>query len=288
MRARVLFLAAILVLAAASPSAAGNLVTPSCWQAFAPRPANAPASGKSEQEGDTLLTLASEDRRFVYGGWRCRVDAVTGGSYYQLRALALPDGVESVRESLTVLLRWKGDFGAEVAPSYVWDSRPAGRPDEGIVFERRVQAPPKARAVEVELVLQWSKAGRVTWRQVSLAAAPPPSPRKARVAAVWFRPRGAKNGGESVAQVAAYADTVAAREKPDVVLLGEVINHAGSPGSLDADAEPIPGPTTERLGELARRHAAYFAFSMLERSGPDIFNTAVLIDRLAVRAAGPC
>ncbi|RPJ85483.1 MAG: hypothetical protein EHM13_00905, partial [Acidobacteria bacterium] len=278
MRVLTLLLAAASTLFAAPSSAGDNLVSPSCWEAFAPRPANSPMSEKSVQADDTRLTLASRGQRFVYGGWRCRVEGIDGGRYYQLRAQALPEKIESLRESLTVLLRWKGDFGGEVAPSYVWDFRPSERSEGGILFDRSVQAPAKARAVEVELILQWSKAGRVTWQQVSLTAAPPPATRTARVAAVWFRPRGAKNGAESFAQVAAYADTVAAQHKPDVVVLGEMINHAGSPGSLDADAEPIPGPTTGQLGDLARRHSAYFAFSILERSGTDIFNTGVLID----------
>jgi predicted amidohydrolase len=278
MRTWTLLFAAIGLLAARS-SAAGDLLSPECWQPFAPRPVAAPASSRSLEGGELRLTLASENRPFVYGGWRCRAEGIEGGSYYRLRALALPVDLASVRESVTVLLRWRGDFGAEVAPTYVWDHRPAGTPDGALAFDRTVQAPARARAVDVELVLQWSRTGVVTFRDVSLIAAPPPPPRKARLAVVWFRPRGSKDGAESVARVAAYADTVAARDKPDVVLLGEMINHAGSPNSLDADAEPIPGPTTERLAALARKHSAYFAFSLVERSGTGVFNTGVLIDR---------
>ena len=279
MRAHILLVAAALGLCAAPPSSAGNLVSPSCWEPFAPRPVNAPAASKSAEGGDTALTLASQGKRFVYGGWRCRVDAIDAGGFYELKAHALPVNVASLRDSLTVLLRWKGEFGGEVAPSYVLDTGPAASPEGAILFERRVQAPPGARAVELELVLQWSERGEVTWRGVSLTAAPPPAPRKARVAAVWFRPRGAKTGAEAAAQVAAYAETVAGEHRPDVVLLGEAINHAGAPGSLDDHAEPIPGPTTERFGEVARRHSTYVAFSLLERTGRDIFNTGVLLDR---------
>ncbi len=279
MRASSLLLAAAAVGFWASPSFAANLIAPSCWEAFAPRPVNAPAATKSSEAGDAVLTLASQGKRFVYGGWRCAVDGIDGGGYYQFTAQGLPVDVASVRQSLTVLLRWKGDFGDEVAPSYVWETSPAGSAKGALRFERRVQAPSKARRVVIELVLQWSETGRVTWRGVSLAAAPPPAARKARLAAVWFRPRGAKTGAEALAQVAAYADTVAAQHQPDVLLLGEAINHAGAPGSLDDHAESIPGPTTGRLGDVARRHSTYVAFSMLERSGPDIFNTGVLIDR---------
>jgi len=279
MRTATLVLAAAAAFSAAPSSAADNLVSPSCWESFAPRPVNAPAASKATEGGDSVLTLVSAGKPYVYGGWRCRVDGIRGGGYYALRALALPVDVESARESLTVLLRWKGDFGAEVAPSYVWDFRPADAAKGALLFDRRVQAPSKASAVDVELILQWSARGRVTWRQVSLTAAPPPAPRTARVAAVWFRPRDAKTGAESVAQVAAFAGTVAAERTPDVVLLGEAVNHAGAPGGLDDHAEAIPGPTTERLADLARTHSTYVAFSMLERVGPDIFNTGVLIDR---------
>ena len=150
------FLAAVLGLVTTGASAADNLVSPSCWQPFAPRPANAPRSSKSLRAGDAELTLASAGQSFVYGGWRCRVEGIAGGSYYQLQAEALPAGIELVRESVTVLLRWKGDFGSEVAPSYVWQWRCVEALKSGLVFERCIQAPAKATAVEVELVLQWS------------------------------------------------------------------------------------------------------------------------------------
>ncbi len=44
-------------------------------------------------------------------------------------------------------------------------------------------------------------------------------------------------------------------------------------------AETIPGPTTARLGEAAKRHASYLIAGLYEREGATIYNTAVLIDR---------
>lgn len=280
MRSVTWLVAAVALLAVPAASAApDNLVSPSCWETFAPRPVNAPASEKSLRGDDAALTLVSGGKRFVYGGWRCRVDGIVGGGHYQARALAVPAGIESVRESVTMLLRWRGEFGGEVAPSYVWNARPAGRFDAGLLFDRVVQAPPKATAVDIELVLQWSKAGRVTWREVTLSTAPVPQPRTARIAAIRYRPREERTGADSAAHAAAYADTVAAASHPDVVLLGEMINHTGSAASLDEDAEPIPGPTVGLFAELARRRQAYVAFSLVERAGDDLFNTGVLIDR---------
>ena len=44
-------------------------------------------------------------------------------------------------------------------------------------------------------------------------------------------------------------------------------------------AEPIPGPTTERLGELAREHGVVIVGSLFERRAPGLcHNTAVVLD----------
>jgi predicted amidohydrolase len=44
-------------------------------------------------------------------------------------------------------------------------------------------------------------------------------------------------------------------------------------------SEPVPGPTTQALGELAKRHNTYVAAGLYERDGVAVYNTAVLIGR---------
>jgi N-carbamoylputrescine amidase len=45
-------------------------------------------------------------------------------------------------------------------------------------------------------------------------------------------------------------------------------------------AEPIPGPSTERLGKLAKKHGVVIVGSLFERRAPGIYhNTAVVFDR---------
>jgi N-carbamoylputrescine amidase len=45
-------------------------------------------------------------------------------------------------------------------------------------------------------------------------------------------------------------------------------------------AEPIPGPTTERLGALARQHGVVIVASLFERRGAGLYhNTAVVLER---------
>jgi predicted amidohydrolase len=172
-----------------------------------------------------------------------------------------------------------------VAPSYVWDGRALKQPEGAYEFDRVLEAPPKTRAVELELVLQWTPTGQVEWQSISFQPSAAPAARKVRVATVWLRPRNSHSGADSVQRFAEYIDRIAPEHRPDVIVLGEMINRVGVSGEPDEQAEPIPGPTTERLAGQARRYRSWIAFSMVERDGPDLFNTAVLMDRTG-RIAG--
>jgi len=67
--------------------------------------------------------------------------------------------------------------------------------------------------------------------------------------------------------------------KPDIVCFPEEITLAGSGKGHAEVSEPIPGPTTKRLGELARRLHAYVVAGINEREGEVLYNSAVLIGR---------
>jgi predicted amidohydrolase len=82
-----------------------------------------------------------------------------------------------------------------------------------------------------------------------------------------------------VQKAVAYASQVASANHPDVIVLGELLNVIGAPGTFESKAEPIPGPSTTAVAALARAQHVNIVFGMLERSGSQLFNTAVLIDR---------
>ncbi|MCX7597837.1 MAG: hypothetical protein N2512_03070, partial [Armatimonadetes bacterium] len=72
---------------------------------------------------------------------------------------------------------------------------------------------------------------------------------------------------EKLAQLAELAAT--ARPKPDLVLFPEHCNVSGLP-TMEAQmeaAEPVPGPTTERLSEVAVKHNMYIVVPMPTRDG---------------------
>lgn len=222
----------------------------SCWQRFAPRAQNAPVGELRKEGNGYALTLGSGGKPNVYGGWRCRVEGIEGGRFYRMCVQVRPKGfahTASLRESLGAQIRWRGDFGEAVAPTYVWELRALREPAGAYEFDRVLQAPPKTRAVELELVLQWTPTGQVEWHSASLQPSAAPPARKVRVATVWLRPRNSPSGGDSVRRFAEYIDRIAPAHRPDVIVLGEMINRVGVAGEPEVQAEPIPGPTTERM-----------------------------------------
>jgi predicted amidohydrolase len=160
-------------------------------------------------------------------------------------------------------------------PDYVYKATREGRWTK---IELETQAPQKATAVVFQLYLSNAPQGAVWWDDLSFDQVPAPGPRKVTLASINLRPERTGSAAESVRR---FLETIESgvREKTDVILLPEGITVIGT-GKTYADvAEPIPGPTTASLGELARKRSSYIAAGIYEREGPVIYNTAVLLDR---------
>jgi predicted amidohydrolase len=71
----------------------------------------------------------------------------------------------------------------------------------------------------------------------------------------------------------------AAEQRADFVCLPEAIALVGTPLNYVSASEPIPGPSTEFLGNVARENNLYIVAGLLEKDGAIAYNTAVLIDR---------
>src|SRR5262245_60710261 len=99
-----------------------------------------------------------------------------------------------------------------------------------------------------------------------------------RVAAVQMNSRDDK---ESNVETALELIDRAAGNGARLVALPEIWTYYGPDAGNFAAAEPIPGPTIERLAERARRHGIYLhCGSVHERAAgePRLFNTAVVVD----------
>jgi predicted amidohydrolase len=105
-------------------------------------------------------------------------------------------------------------------------------------------------------------------------------PRKVTVATTSLRTDGSRRTVESNLAAAERLLGQAAAVKPDIVCLPEFFGLTGmSSQEWAAAAEPVPGPTTERIGALARRGGMYVVCPLLERRGDRLLNAGVLLDR---------
>lgn len=272
-------LAAAMLLPGADAAAATELMpaSESGWREFAARDATQPQNSVWYHTSGYVLNTYGNGNDQVYGGWRTTIDNLDGNRHYRFRARAKVQNMASVRESFTILLRWRGNFGGEVKPDYVWDYETLA--DGTIRFDRTIKAPPGTQSVDIELVLQWAPDGVLDVGELSFQEAAAPPDRNARVAAVYYRPWNTANGRDSVQRAADYGRQVASQYGPDVMVFGELLNVIGAPGSMEQKAEAVPGPSTSIMAALARDFRTYVVFGLLEDDGGQLRNTAVLFDR---------
>jgi predicted amidohydrolase len=130
--------------------------------------------------------------------------------------------------------------------------------------------------VIVELHLRWTAGSEVRWGGVSLTETAAPAPRTVRLATVHYIPSRGKTPEDNCRQ---YEPLIAeaARQKADFVVLGETLTIVNLGKKYHDVAEPIPGPSTEYFGQLAKKHNLYIVPGLLERDGHLVYNVAVLI-----------
>src|SRR6185312_3582728 len=209
------------------------------------------------------------DRREGLDGYWKKEFPVTGGKSYQFRANYRAEGVSVPRRSIVAEIRWIDDRGRKVPLDQQPDNGflrgvtalaepefPATRGTEANGWTEvsdTYQAPARAARAVVELHLRWATDSNVRWSGVSLAETSPPPPRTVRVATVHFKPSGGKTPADNRRM---YEPLIAeaARRKADLVVLGETLTYPGLGQTYAEVAEPIPGPSTEFFGRLAKEH----------------------------------
>lgn len=80
-------------------------------------------------------------------------------------------------------------------------------------------------------------------------------------------------------EIAAEAAADADRHRPDLFCLPEAVDFGWLHQQGRRDALPIPGPYTDFLASLARRHNCWICGGCLEKDGAGVYNSAVILDR---------
>jgi predicted amidohydrolase len=100
---------------------------------------------------------------------------------------------------------------------------------------------------------------------------------------IWVATTAFGGGGPTVRHNRDKAEALierAAMDRPDVICLPETFTSTGVGATRAAElAEPIPGPTTDMVRNLARKHSTNIICPLLEKRGEVVHNTAAVIDR---------
>jgi predicted amidohydrolase len=269
---------------------------PDGWQPASPREEIAPRFSfdrKGGPKGDGSLIITADQREGLHGWWE-KMTPITGGKFYRFHAVRKTHNVEVPRYSALARIVWKDDKGHWVqadppphpnGPKAETGYLPLAEPEYPVDTKETdgwtelagvYRAPSKATRAVVELHLRWAPAGRIEWAEARLTETTPPQPRKVRLAAVHYIPHGGKTPMDNCKQ---YEPLVAeaARQKADLVVLGETITQVNLGKTYAAVAEPVPGPSTAYFCELAKKYRIHIVVGLVERDGNLIYNAAVLI-----------
>jgi predicted amidohydrolase len=269
--------------------------SPDGWTVAAPRDEIRPEFSYDPTggaDGKGCFVIKADRREGLDGCWK-KTFPVTGGKHYRFGASYQAKGVTLPRRSVVAEVHWRDERGKPVpldqpaVTNYLRGATPMAETEfpstratdrEGWTeVSDTYQAPARATQAVVELHLRWPPpGGEVRWAGVSLSETDPPAPRKVRLATVHFKPSGGKTPEDNCRM---YEPLIAeaARQKADLVVLGETLTFVGLGKKYHEVAEPIPGPSTDYFGRLAKKHNLYLVPGLLERDGHLVYNVAVLI-----------
>src|SRR3954471_1704732 len=242
-------------------------------------------------QGRPALVIRADAREGLDGCWK-RSFPVTPGRHYRFSAVCRAQDVAVPRRSVVVKLNWRDARDQPVAldepavQGILQGMKPmaetefpavvAMRPDGWTEMAGTYRAPAGATQLVVQLHLQWAPSATVRWSDVSVVETQPPPPRTVRLAAVHFRPSGGRTAADNCRM---YEPLVAeaARQKADLIVLGETLTYVNVGKAMHEVAEPVPGPSTEYFGRLAKQHKCYIVAGLVERDGHLVYNVAALL-----------
>lgn len=267
---------------------------PGGWTSASPRDEIAPKfryDARGGRDGKGALVMESDAREGLAGSWTKTVP-VKGGQWYRFEAFRRVKNVAAPRRSVVARVLWldeKGNAakhdtpvtahyyppgaGLRAEPEYPMDKTADARGWTEVSDTYR--APGNAARAVIELHFRWAPKAKVEWSQISLAETAPIS-RKVRLATIHLQPKQGKMPQEKPPQFASLIEE-AARQKVDLVVLPETLTYYGTGKKMVECAEPMPGPSTDYFGTLAKKHNLYIVAGLIERDKHLIYNVAMLI-----------
>jgi len=232
---------------------------------------------KNTFRGQPTLILGGGGKEYADGHWY-KIVHVEAGAYFQYRSYFMATKVEESNRSILARVIWLNESGEQVGYTEYPNTLPDKTNEGWSIFEHLYKVPTETKKAKLELHYRWDADGMVRFSDASLQKAIPPDPRIVRLATVHLKPHDSESSLENLRQFSTLV-AQAGMQKPDIVCLPEAITLVGTNQNYVSASEPIPGPSTKFLGDVARKYHTYLVAGLLEREGDVVYNTAVLIDR---------
>ncbi|HJN15305.1 MAG TPA: nitrilase-related carbon-nitrogen hydrolase, partial [Armatimonadota bacterium] len=260
----------------ASPSAAQNLVANpgfdnlDGWEVWAQRDEIRPEVSIAETGGreGAAAVITCEAHRDS-GQIQQTFGPVTSGATYGVAVWLRPENVPAVSESTWVKLQWMDADDHALEKQFV---PLAGRNGDWVRAAARLEAPEGAATAKLEIGMSWAAGGKLFIDEAVVTEIAPVKHLTVRLGTVCYIPSETDGPDDNRRQYAEQAD-IAGQRGSDIVCLPEGITVVSTGKTYVEVAEPVPGPSTEVLGEVARKHEMYIVAGVYEREGQTVYNT---------------
>jgi predicted amidohydrolase len=256
----------------------GTAETP--WHFKAQREEIAPAHWVDSEVlygGKATLALSGQGKAHSNGSWYLESD-VSPGNIIEFEAFFRQSKVDLPNRSILARIIWQGKDGKRInQPEYPGTLREKTANDWNII-KQRYKVPERAVTARLELMFRWDADGTVHFSEATFKEVQEIGSRPVNVAAIHYHPQNSGSSKENLENFSRYIK-LAADSNADIVCLPEAITLVGTGKSYTEVSEPVPGPSTDYLGSIARQYKIYIVAGILEQDGPVVYNTAVLIDR---------
>jgi predicted amidohydrolase len=249
------------------------------WEFYSQRADIAPVhwvDGDIVFKNQPTLALAGEGKAYINGSWT-RLFDVNPGRFYEFKTHFKTDIRSQIDRSVLAQITWLNKAGERVDyieyPAFgaIWNN-------DWSQIRQIYKVPESTVMARIDLILRWAPEGTVFFGGTELREVTPPGSRMVRIAAIHHRPGNMENSSQSRKSFEPHI--ISAGEKgADIVCLPEGITIVGTSLNYVEVSEPIPGPSTEYLGGLAKEYNMYIVAGIYEKEGPVVYNTSVLIGR---------
>ncbi len=233
-------------------------------------------SGKM-YKGQPTYALSGGGKEYANGCWAKKVP-VQSNYFYEFTTHYLAQNLDDPLRSALARVLWFDEHGKEVLVAEYPATLAAKTPEGWNTIQQVYQCPEKAVSARLELVYRWDSDGSVFFSDAEFKQVRPIEPEKVKLATVHYIPAKNSTTQENLGQFSKFLEEAGEKEA-DIVCLPEGITVVNTGMSYIDVAEPVPGPTTSYLGEIAKKYGMYIVAGIYERDGAVVYNTAVLIGR---------